>query len=86
MPTGQPQGERIIWDDANEKHLLLCILAEANPQKLDWAKIAERFGKQLTSGAARLIANIYFDHRILVNEQCPQPEVRQDQDARQGPV
>jgi hypothetical protein len=53
MPKGQPSGDRIIWDDTNEKHLLLCILAEANPQKLDWSKIAERFGKKLTSSAAR---------------------------------
>jgi hypothetical protein len=53
MPKGQPSGERIVWDDTNEKHLLLCILADANPTKLDWARIAERFGKNLTSGAAR---------------------------------
>jgi hypothetical protein len=53
MPKGEPVGERIIWDDANEKHLLLCILAEANPQKLDWSKIATAFGKSLSSGAAR---------------------------------
>jgi len=52
MPTGQPAGDRIIWGDANEKHLLLCILAEANPQKLDWAKIVERFGPGLSAGAA----------------------------------
>ncbi|KIW09589.1 uncharacterized protein PV09_00460 [Verruconis gallopava] len=52
MPKGQPSGDRIVWDDANEKHLLLCILAEANPAKLDWTRIASNFGKNLSSSAA----------------------------------
>ena len=53
MPTGQPGGARVIWDDTAEKHLLLLILAQANPTALKWDVIAERFGHGLTAGGAR---------------------------------
>lgn len=53
MPRGEPNGARVNWDDATEKHLLLVILANSNTTGLDWSAIADQFGGSLTSSAAR---------------------------------
>jgi hypothetical protein len=52
MPTGQAEN-RITWTDASERHLLLVILAVANPKGMDWKEIAARFGNRLSASAAR---------------------------------
>lgn len=53
MPSGQPNGERIVWDDGQERHLLLCMIADLNPPNINWTSICARFGGTLTASAAR---------------------------------
>ncbi|QDS70230.1 hypothetical protein FKW77_007135 [Venturia effusa] len=45
MPSGQPNGDRIIWDDGTERHLLMCMIADLNPTNINWTSICARFGK-----------------------------------------
>ncbi|RDI79918.1 hypothetical protein Vi05172_g10135 [Venturia inaequalis] len=53
MPSGQPNGDRTIWDEGTERHLLMCMIAEINPTSVNWTSICARFGGTLTASAAR---------------------------------
>lgn len=53
MPSGQPNGDRIVWDEGTERHLLMCMIAEINPSNVNWTSICARFGRTLTASAAR---------------------------------
>lgn len=59
MPRGQPNGDRVNWDDSTEKHLLLVILANSNTAGLNWAAIASQFGGTLTASAAQVTTNLH---------------------------
>ena len=50
MPKGTPNGDRIVWDDSTERHLLMLMLLDSNPT-VNWAHVAEKFGDKATPGA-----------------------------------
>jgi hypothetical protein len=56
MPSGKPSGDRIIWDEKNDRRILLSyimVATENNPGtfKANWDEVVKRSGLGVTTAA-----------------------------------